>query len=159
MTKISIIGMAASTAAFTIALATAGAALAQGQPPGADRSNTHVERFLMVYDANGDGTVSQAEIAAEQNRIFGAVDLDGDGKLSVAEFRRRGRLIMRTGGATLFDMLDVNGDQQVTAEELHGPKARWLKRYNTDGADGLGAEELATALERRQRRSHRRMRR
>ena len=143
-----------SAAAIAIIFGAAGPATAQNQPSG-DRPNHQVERFMMIYDTNGDGTVSAAEIAAEQTRLFGAVDVDGDGKLSVAEFRRRGRLIMRTGGATLFDMLDVNGDQQVTAEELHGPKARWLRRYNTDGAEGLGAEELATALRSRER-SHRR---
>ncbi len=147
-----------SAAAIAIILGAAGAATAQSPPP-RDQPNHQVERFLMIYDTNGDGTVSQAEIAAELTRLFGAVDVDGDGKLSVAEFRRRGRLIMRTGGATLFDMLDVNGDQQVTAEELNGPKARWLKRYNTDGADGLGAEELATALRSRGRWHRRRGRR
>jgi hypothetical protein len=112
------------------------------------------ERFMTIYDTNNDGTVDQSEIAAEQKRLFGAVDVDGDGKLSVSEFRRRGRLLMRAGGATLFDMLDVNGDQQVTVEELHGPKARWLKRYDTDGVAGLGPEELATALPGRQRGHH-----
>ncbi len=142
-----------SAAAIAIILGAAGAATAQNQPSG-DRPNHQVERFMTIYDTNGNGTVSEAEIAAEQTRLFGAVDVDGDGKLSVAEFRRRGRLIMRTGGATLFDMLDVNGDQQVTVEELHGPKARWLKRYNTDGAEGLGPEELATAL-RSRKRAHR----
>jgi len=114
---------------------------------------------MMIYDTNSDGTVDQTEISAEQKRLFGAVDVDGDGKLSVAEFRRRGRLLMRAGGATLFDMLDANGDQQVTVDELHGPKARWLKRYNTDGVAGLGAEELATALPGRQRGYHKRKRR
>ncbi len=153
MTKSSIFG----AAAMAIVLGATGAATAQSRPPG-DRPNHRVEQFMMIYDTNGDGTVSQAEVAAEQTRLFGAVDVDGDGKLSVAEFRRRGRLIMRTGGATLFDMLDVNGDQQVTVEELNGPKARWLKRYNTDGADGLGAEELATALRSRER-GHRRRKR
>ena len=145
-------------AALAIILATTGAAAAQDQAP-RDRPSRYVERFLAVYDTNGDGTVSQAEIAAEQKRIFVAVDVDGDGKLSVAEFRRRGRLIMRTAGATLFDMLDVDGDQQVTAEELNGPKSRWLERYDTDGAGGLGAEELAIALDSRKRRHGRRGRR
>lgn len=135
-------------AAALATLIGATASMAQGQAPG-EPPNRRVERFLTIYDTNGDGTVSQAEIAAEQKRIFGAVDVDGDGKLSVAEFRRQGRLIMRTGGATLFDMLDVNGDRQVTVEELNGPKARWLERYNTDGKAGLGAEELATALRHR----------
>ncbi len=145
-------------AAIAIIFGAADAATAQSPPP-RDQPNHLVERFLTIDDTNGDGTVSQTEIAAEQKRIFAAADVDGDGKLSVAEFRRRGRLIMRTGGATLFDMLDVNGDQQVTAEELHGPKARWLRRYNTDGAEGLGAEELATALRSRGRWHRRRGRR
>jgi len=140
------------------AMAQSQAPTAQGQMPG-ERPNHRVERFLTIYDTNGDGTVSQAEIAAEQKRIFGAVDVDGDGKLSVAEFRRRGSLIMRTGGATLFDMLDVNGDRQVSVDELNGPKARWLERYDTDGKDGLGAEELATALRSRGRWHRRRGRR
>ena len=154
MTKIPIF----SAAAIAIILGAAGPATAQNQPSG-DRPNHQVERFMIIYDTNGNGTVSEAEIAAEQTRLFGAVDVDGDGKLSVAEFRRRGRLSMRTGGATRCDMLAVNGDQQVTVEELHGPKARWLKRYDTDGADGLGAEELATALRSRGRGHRRRGRR
>ncbi len=145
-------------AAMAILLGAAGAAMAQSQPPHG-QPNHWVERFQTIYDTNGDGTVSAAEIKAEQNRVFGAVDVDGDGKLSVTEFRRRGRLIMRTSGATLFDMLDVDGDRQVTAEELHGPKARWLQRYNTDGTAGLGAEELATAFQHRGRMHGRRMRR
>ncbi len=154
MTRTPILG----AAAMAIILGAAGAAAAQSQPAG-EQPNHRVERFQTIYDTNGDGTVSGAEIMAEQKRLFGAVDVDGDGKLSVAEFRRRGRLIMRTGGATLFDMLDVNGDQQVTVEELHGPKARWLERYDTDGTAGLGAEELATALRSRGRMHRRRMRR
>ena len=147
-----------SAAAHALSAGAAGRATAQNQPSG-DRPTHVVERFMTIADTNDNGVVSEAEIAAEQTRLFGAVDVDGDGKLSVAEFRRRGRLIMRAGGATLFDMLDVDGDQQVTVEELHGPKTRWLKRYNTDGAEGLGGEELATALRSRGRGHHRRGRR
>ena len=154
MNKTTILG----ALAISTIIGTAGVATAQDRPKG-DRPNHSVERFMMIYDTNSDGTVDQTEISAEQKRLFGAVDVDGDGKLSVAEFRRRGRLLMRAGGATLFDMLDANGDQQVTVDELHGPKARWLKRYNTDGVAGLGAEELATALPGRQRGYHKRKRR
>ncbi len=158
MTGPSFLAKAASTAALTIILGASGVAVAQN-PPAREQPNRGVERFLTIYDTNGDGTVTQAEITAEQNRILGAVDVDGDGKLSVAEFRRQGRLIMRSAGATLFDLLDADGDQQVSAAELHGPKSRWLKRYDTDGTAGLGAEELSNAFRHRGRWHHRRGRR
>ncbi len=45
-------------------------------------------RFLRILDTDGDGSVSLAEIGAEQQRLVAASDLDGDGALSVDEFRR-----------------------------------------------------------------------
>ena len=52
MNKSSII----SAAAITIILGAASAATAQGPVQG-DRLNHHVERTLMIYDTNGDGTI------------------------------------------------------------------------------------------------------
>ena len=86
---------------------------------------------------------SLAEIHDEQERLFGAVDLDRDGVLSVAEFRRRGALFQRLGTTTLFDLIDVNGDQRLSVDELSAPAARWFKRYDDNGDGGLDVDELA----------------
>ncbi|MDE0060227.1 MAG: EF-hand domain-containing protein [Defluviicoccus sp.] len=105
-------------------------------------ANRRATRFLRIFDTDGSGTVSLAEIGAEQQRLVAAADLDGDGTLSVDEFRRRGRLIRSVGATSLFDMLDTDGDRKVTAAEIAAPSARWFKRYDADGDGAIAAGEL-----------------
>ena len=128
----------AAVAAVAIAAAH-GPAFAQEHGHGASRAT---ERFMALLDPDGDGRVAIAEIAAEQGRLFTAVDVDGDGKLSVDEFRRRGRLLQSIGATTLFDMLDTNGDAQLSAAELNAPSQRWVARYDADGDAALNADEV-----------------
>lgn len=103
------------------------------------------ERRIQFLDTNKDGKVSAAEIAAEEKRLFAAADVNGDGKLSVEEFRRRGQWFVRMGTSSFFDMLDANGDGQITAEELTGPSARWFKRHDTDKNGTMDADEYVRA--------------
>ena len=131
-----------------------GAALAQSPPAksGQEMSAAGKEarpgkgwraaRFLRIFDTDGNGNVSLAEIQAEQKRIAGAADVDGDGVLSVDEFRRRGRLIRSLGATSLFDMLDTDGDMKVTQAEIEAPSARWFKRYDANGDGAVAADEL-----------------
>lgn len=137
---------AACLAVLTLALA--GPAIAQSGPPGdaAAGVSRHAMQFVRIYDTDGNGTVSMAEIEAEQKRILGAADVDGSGALSVEEFRRRGRLIQSLGTTTLFDMLDTNADRAITADELAAPSARWFGRYDANGDGAMSAEELPQRL-------------
>lgn len=132
--------------ALTIGLA-AGAVLlwvapnAMAQESG-ERENRRAERFIDLLDTDADGSVSKTEIAAEYERLFGAADLDGDGKLSPDEFRRRGRLFQSVGAVTFFDMLDANSDQLLTVDEITAPSARWVTRYDGNGDDALDGDEF-----------------
>ena len=99
-------------------------------------------RFLRIFDTDGNGSVSLAEIQAEQKRIAGAADVNGDGVLSVDEFRRRGRLIRSLGATSLFDMLDTDGDRKVSQAEIEAPSARWFKRYDANGDGAVATDEL-----------------
>jgi Ca2+-binding EF-hand superfamily protein len=110
----------------------------------ADRERAfRTARFVEILDIDGNGTVSLAEILAEHSRLFAAADLDGDGTLSVNEFRRRGRLFQSLGTVTLFDMLDSNGDQTLSSEEINQPSRRWFSRYDLDGDGAMAAGELS----------------
>ena len=107
-----------------------------------ERRDPRTARFMMLLDTNGDNKVTLDEIGAEQRRLIGAADVDGNGSLSVDEFRRRGRLFQRLGTTTLFDLLDVNGDQKLTAAEVSAPSRRWFTRYDADNDGSMVAEEL-----------------
>lgn len=107
------------------------------------RREFRASRFIELFDTDLDGFASLVELTDEQERLFGAVDLDGDGALSVAEFRRRGALFQRLGTTTLFDLIDVNGDQRLTVDELSAPASRWFMRYDANGDGVLDVDELA----------------
>jgi hypothetical protein len=149
---------------FALSLATASSALlAQGMPQsgphggqmqgqmhgqmhggaGADkRMSPNAERFLKLYDLNGDGKVTVEEINADQARMFGALDIDSDKALSVAEMQRRGRSLQLWRTVTMFDLLDLNGDGKISVEELQGPTKRWFARHDLNKNGILEEEEL-----------------
>jgi hypothetical protein len=137
-------------AAAAALIAGSGLALAQTTPPDKpadaparpDRMHARGEHFVRFLDTDHDGKVSLKEIQDEENRLFGAADVNADGKLSPEEFQRRGELFMRLRVMTLFDLLDANGDGQLSKDELEAPAARWFKRYDKNGDGFIAADEL-----------------
>ena len=128
-----------------VMLALAGSILAGGavaQTSGNGDTAAATPRVLSVLDTNADGKVTLDEIEAEQKRLIGAADLNADGTLSVEEFRRRGRWFQRLHTTTLFDLMDANGDQVLSAEEIAAPSARWFKRYDKNADGGIVADEV-----------------
>ncbi|NKB22363.1 MAG: hypothetical protein GKS01_17895 [Alphaproteobacteria bacterium] len=108
------------------------------------RISRRTQRFMRLYDLNGDGKVTPEEIAIDQSRILGAMDIDNNKGLSVDEMRRRGRSLQIWQSVTLFDLLDTNGDQKVSAEELSAPMKRWFKRYDENKDGVMEASEVPT---------------
>ena len=129
-----------ATLAAAIVLVAGGAWAQQGGSRDS-QDQPRQSRAFKILDTNSDGRITLEEIAAEQKRLLSAADVDGDGSLSVTEFRRRGRLFMALRATSLFDLLDVNGDQMVTLDELGKPSERWMKRYDGN-MDGLTSDEL-----------------
>jgi len=139
------ITLPALVAACAVGIVAGGVAVAQqegghrGAGPHAQAeggASGYATRFMQLFDTDGDGKVSADEIAADQARLFRALDIDGNGTLSVEEVRRRGYILQVWRVTTMFDLMDVNGDRQLTVEEITAPMKRWFARYdaNSDGA-------------------------
>ena len=124
----------------------------EGGPRGHSRFSA---RQLAILDTDGNGSVSQEEIVAEHGRLLGAADIDGDGQLSADEFRRRGTFFIRLGTTTFFDLIDANGDQQISTEELNQPMERWFARRDTNKDGNIDLEEFSQGRRSFGRRRHR----
>ena len=137
--------------ALVTTLGTNGIAVAdshqQSRQPEADQSKSepsslHGRRFMLLYDINKDGKVTPREIALDQAKIFGAMDIDNDRTLSIDELRRRARTLRIFRSATIFDMLDVSGDGKLSLAEIQRPSKSWLKRFDTNANGSLEPHEI-----------------
>lgn len=151
--------------ATAVLVGAAGIALAQqsaptfgpGSGPGAMGPQYRAERMLQRFDTNGDGTISQEEIAAYRTTRFTTADTDGDGVLSRDEYlalprgsgavqgmpqRDQWRDQMR---ARHFTALDRDGDGTVSRDEWAAQPMGYgrLAATDTDRDGTLSAEELA----------------
>lgn len=107
------------------------------------RHSRRLARRIQLLDTNKDGKVSLAEIHDEQKRLMKAADVNGDGKLSVEEFRRRGRWFISLRTVSFFDMLDADGDGQISEKEMTDPSARWFTRYDENKDKALDSDEFS----------------
>ncbi len=119
------------------------------------RRERRMARRIELLDTNKDGKITIEEIHAEQKRLLGAADVNGDGKLSVEEFRRRGRWFTSLRTISFFDMLDTDGDGQISEKELTDPSARWFSRYDLNKDKALDIDEFSKSGRRGDRESRR----
>ena len=79
-------------------------------------------------------------------RIAG-IDLPREKRIELSriadEFRRRGTFFIRLGTTTFFDLIDANGDQQISQDELNQPMERWFVRKDSNNDGNIDAEEFS----------------
>jgi hypothetical protein len=109
-------------------------------------------------DTNGDGTLSQAELAAaqlktEQQRLalirsrleaeFAKLDANHDGTLSKAEFMAAApeTVATPTNGAALQSQFDKNKDGKITIDEYRAPVVARFDQADTNHDGVLSAAE------------------
>ncbi|MEO1703764.1 MAG: calcium-binding protein [Pseudomonadota bacterium] len=140
----------ASAIAAALALTAVTANAERGPRGGGERAS------FSELDANGDGEVTMAEMAAHAAARFAEADTNGDGSLSSAEMiaaRMNGnadRLERRI--SRFIERADDNGNGTLELGEIGPSEERQQARFerlDTDGSGGISEEEMEAAREAR----------
>lgn len=105
---------------------------------GGQRGKGHkmMRRMMKSFDADGDGSLSQAEIDAGRQRQFAQYDSDKDGTLNLQEYQAFWMDMNRARMVDGFQRLDDDGDAIVTSDEFLEPFANIVERRDRNG-DGV----------------------
>lgn len=139
--------MRVTLAIITLACGFSGAALAQQGNPG--------QHFLEQWDADANGSVTPAEVAAKRSEVFVMFDQDGDGSLSAGDWGLvEDHMAMEMGqgglghgmnmaapGKAMHEAMtpafnDADGDGVVTAAEFDAASAKLFPMMDSD-SDGV----------------------
>ncbi len=137
------------TLAAMVAAGLSTAALAQDAPPPPPEPELGMD--FEALDADKDGKVTEAEIAAAMAAKLAAADTNKDGKLSAEELvamREQERAARQLEMAKMMvTRLDRDGDGLVSAEELAaGPRQPTLfERMDTNGDGAITKDEADAA--------------
>ena len=143
----------ASLVALAVAL-TAGAAMADRGDRMGGMGGMRGGLDFAAIDADQDGKITEAEIAAWRAAQAAAVDTDGDGLLSaeeIAAMHIRAATERANQHATrMIERLDTDGDGKLSAAEMttRPMPARLFERLDADNDGAITEAELATAQER-----------
>jgi Ca2+-binding EF-hand superfamily protein len=100
------------------------------------------ERLFEAFDANQDGTLTQAEVDQARQAQLAEFDADGDGSLDLEEYQALWLDAMRERMVDQFQAHDDDGDGVVTAEEFGERFGRIVSRLDADGDGELTMDEL-----------------
>lgn len=126
---------------------TALADMGQHGPDG--RGGALLEIFEAI-DADGDGKVTKAELAAHRAAMFTAADTNNDRMLSADELsaRHTARMAetMADRSARMIDRMDNNGDGSLSADEMgKGPMEGRFARIDGDNDGAISKAEAEAA--------------
>jgi Ca2+-binding EF-hand superfamily protein len=149
------------TAAALLALAGglfASAAIAEMGPGGMGGKEGHGDRGAMfmdqfdLIDADKDGKITAAELAAHRLARFTAADTNADGALNAEELtamhvaEMTEKLAKRTD--RMLQWMDANGDGSLSVDEMpDGPSPEKLAHLDTDADGAISKAEAETAMQ------------
>ncbi|MEO0911833.1 MAG: hypothetical protein AAFY59_02420 [Pseudomonadota bacterium] len=109
-----------------------------GRRGGMERIRTLFE----AYDANEDGSLTQAEIDAGRASQFEAADTDATGGLTLEEYETLWLEVMRERMVDQFQRHDDDGDGIVTVEEFNERTRNLVSRMDRNGDDALSRDDM-----------------
>lgn len=98
-------------------------------------------RMMKQFDADGDGSLTQAEIDAGRQQQLAQYDSDKDGTLSLQEYQVFWMEMNRSRMVDRFQRLDDDGDAIVTSAEFLDPFANAVERHDRNGDGALSKDD------------------
>jgi Ca2+-binding EF-hand superfamily protein len=108
-------------------------------------------------DADGDGEVTQAEMAARGQARFDAADTDGDGFLSKEEIVSQMGARAAKRADKILEHRDANSDGKLSLDEISPDEDRIAKRFaraDADESGGISEAEFEAASKHRRGNRH-----
>ncbi len=99
--------------------------------------------MLERFDTDDDGQLSKAEMDRARGERFAKFDSNGDGVLTLQEFKEGKMRVHEERMTRHFNKLDANGDGQVSAEEFAAPAAKRFGRADSNGDGVITADEMS----------------
>jgi len=105
------------------------------------------DAMFKKMDANGDGKVSRAEHAAYAKQMFTECDANNDGIVTAAEMEKASLARGEKSGkhdksaAEKIQVIDQNGDGQLTTAEHEAGSEKMFTQMDKDGDGYLSKEE------------------
>lgn len=128
----------AGTLAVVGGLAFAGThALAKGM------GGSHRIEMIERIDANSDGKITMAEITAHRDQLHAEYDQDGNKAISLSEFEGIWLSMMRPMMVDKFQMMDADGDGQITNAEVDKKVSRMMRWMDKDEDGAVSMKEMS----------------
>lgn len=109
--------------------------------------------FLHMFDANQDKTVTMDELTTAGGSHFASMDADGNGVVTVEEFKQHRMGHGKDRKGKYFATIDSNNDSTVSKQEFLDHKQQRAEKYfnkmDIDGDGSLSADEFASSHKRR----------
>ena len=143
-----VITLAALAVVLAVSPVFAQAGPGRGRGPGGEQprpgGRPRGEGMLRLFDANGDGQITEREWIA----AFTTIDKDGDGVLSAEELAESREQARQQAENRMFKRFDADGNGSVDLSEFPG-REEMFKRIDSDGDGQLSHEEFKAAAEKR----------
>lgn len=116
----------------------------RGDGPGAGPGGRGPAFLIATFDTDKDGNITKEEIAAGVAAKTKAFDKDGDGVLSLEEYKALWTDGMNEMIVRSFQRFDSDGDAKVTVEEYSMPVDHLVARLDQNGDGTIDKAELAS---------------
>ena len=104
-----------------------------GRGHGMRGGKERAERLFERFDVNEDGVITKAEIEEVRTQEFATADTDGNGEISLEEFKAEFLTRSNERMVRAFQFLDRDGDGTVTQEEADFLANRMFNMLDRDG--------------------------